>query len=401
MKLFRNLFVITALCLVSLQTADAGWFSWNTVKTEAQAQKEKAQAKAKALKEKAKKRFAQAKTALTKIKGKISKKTGYGDEYKLNQKGTLYAELAANPSKVSLYADFASEIYNAVELTDGKHMDIAEVAEAIGHERLADAGYVVLDTFKRWDDASEQFSGALLYNKTENTILIVFAGTASAADGYYDLAFTRAGRDTLKVIANDDYNVHQGFAKGVIDGFGKFRDSFDNIVDQALCQGDVKVITTGHSLGGAMSLIAADWIAREHIAMYNLGRAFIKDCPQIKVQNISFGAPRSFCKTTAKRVEERLGKANVVRFWNKHDVVPAIVSGGLLNAKHVGTPFMLEDSFWRALPGLSHHSMTGYVAKAGKAFKRYLEHAKAREIVEANFKWASEALEKAKVAPAA
>lgn len=398
MKFLRNLALVSVLCLVSAHTADA--WPWGKKETPTQEQK-----KAQFDLEQAQKFEKQAKKALDELNHKSGnskfKGEGFESDYLLaRHEGTLYADLAKDPSKVSLYGEFASQIYNAIPLTDGKHLDIFEVADAIGLDLLAATGFNVVDTFKRWDGKSEQFSGAMLYNQKENTILVVFAGTATAADGYYDLTFLKHERDDLKVIA-ENYNVHQGFAKGVIDGFQNFKNSFNNIVEEAILQGDVQVITTGHSLGAAMSLIAADWIAREHIAQHNLGRAFIGKLNQVRVGNISFGAPRAFCKKTAVEVEENLGQGNIIRIWNKTDPVPAIVSATLLNAKHVGLNFKIDDTFARnwfsRAPGLADHSMVRYTEKAQGAFERALENAQERATLEAQYKLASEALQKAKL----
>lgn len=395
MKTLRNLAAITLLCLVSVQSADAVGWLWGKKETLTASQKQ-----AQLDLQQAQKHEKQAKKAFELIKHKAkSKGNGYHADYALiKNSDTLYADLAKDPSKVKLYADFASSVYNAVALTDGDHLDVVKVTDIIGEDLLQESGFYVQDVFKRWDHDSEQFSGALLFNQQENTLLVVFAGTASKADGYYDFAFTRhVPETTLNVVPDENYNVHQGFAKAVIDGFGNFKASFDSIVDEALLRGDVKVITTGHSLGGAMSLIAADWIKRE-VAHEDLTSACIGRPNAVKVQNISFGAPRAFAKATAEQVETRLGKGNILRFWNSIDLVPAIVSGKITGSKHIGLNFKIDDSFWRrTIPGLGYHSMTWYADNAQSTFEKAIKAAEHRAAVESQYKLASEAVLRAKI----
>ena len=52
--------------------------------------------------------------------------------------------------------------------------------------------------------------------------------------------------------------------------------------------------------------------------------AYAKNNPMMKnvrVYNISFGAPRFVDSKGAKIIEEKVGKGNIIRFWNARDLV--------------------------------------------------------------------------------
>ncbi|APD50980.1 hypothetical protein AUF42_02770 [Francisella hispaniensis FSC454] len=63
-----------------------------------------------------------------------------------------------------------------------------------------------------------------------------------------------------------------------------------------------------------------------------------------EVYNISFGAPRFVDSKGAKIIEEKVGKGNIIRFWNARDLVPSIMLDSL-NSEHVGIDIPLKDRF--------------------------------------------------------
>lgn len=89
-----------------------------------------------------------------------------------------------------------------------------------------------------------------------------------------------------------------------------------------------------------------------------------------KVYNISFSAPRFVDSKGAKIIEEKIGKGNIIRFWNARNLVPSIMLGSL-NSKHVGIDIPLKDRFsheWYKLI-LTHYSLCNVI---GTSLKKVL-----------------------------
>lgn len=297
--------------------------------------------------------------------GRVS---GFAPRYQLDQHpGTFYTHLAKHPDEVNLYAGLCYDIYAGLRLTHGKHMDVTEVQKAIGLQKLGKTGYEVIATFQRW----HQFSGALLFNQKLNTLLVAFSGTSTSKDILMDLKFLRYhGRDKYGV-APKDYNVHAGVAQALIDSLDDFTPQFFYAVAKhSLRNKDLRIITMGHSLGGGIALLTADYLARhkKHIELKSNSQN-----NKIVIHTITFGAPRIFSKKTAQEVERRLGKGNVIRFWSSLDPVPALVSAVFTNSRHVGLNFQIRDNFWRyTLPGLGWHRIGWYKERAYACFCRYM-----------------------------
>lgn len=306
--------------------------------------------------------------------GRVS---GFAPHYRLSKyPRSFYEHLSENPWEVNLYADLCHDIYHGLKIKHGRHIDVQEVEKVIGKQKLIKIGYKVVATFQRWN----QFSGALLYNERLNTLLVAFSGTSTLRDVMMDLKFTRYHKADKHGIVPQGYNVHAGVAQALIDSLDDFTPKFFyTLGKKALRKKDLHIITMGHSLGGGIAVLTADYLARHQKLLHRKAHSKHK----IQIQSITFGMPRIFSSQTAKQVEKRLGKGNMIRFWGSLDPIPAVVSAVLTNSRHVGLNFKIQDSLWRyTLPGLGWHRMGWYAKRAQKAFCKYVWESQHRLDVE-------------------
>lgn len=307
--------------------------------------------------------------------------SGFSPRYRLEEHPhSFYTHLARHPDEISLYADLCQAIYEGRKLDPGKLMDIKSARKAIGEEKLQKIGYDVVATFKRW----QQFSGALLYNQKINTLLVVFSGTSTSKDVLMDLKFLSYHTPDRHGVVPCNYNVHEGVAQALIDSLDDFTPKFFYALGKrATKKGKLTIITMGHSLGGGIALLTADYIARSKNLIQKRSH---RTQNQILIQSITFGMPRIFSRKTAREVEERLGKGNIIRFWSSLDPIPAIVSALLTGSRHVGLNFRIQDSLWRStIPFLGSHKMAWYSSRAEHAFSQYMWERQHRLQVEQQF----------------
>ncbi|GAA2629563.1 lipase family protein [Actinomadura fulvescens] len=99
--------------------------------------------------------------------------------------------------------------------------------------------------------------------------------------------------------------VHLGFHQALQEVWPKLRDSIDTLRDR-----DQSLWFTGHSLGGALAMLAA---ARLHF-----------EKPSLLADGVyTFGQPRTCDPTLASAYDKAL-KDRVFRFVNSHDIVPQL-----------------------------------------------------------------------------
>ena len=193
-------------------------------------------------------------------------------------------------------------------------------------------------------------------------------------DWFKNLQYWGAQGDPLHGIGKG-LNVHTGVMKVVKEGLnGVIRDISKMIKSSNIPK---KITTTGHSLAGGLSTLFAHYIKTSLLSE--------DDNDKTQVRNINFASLRIVDEESALKMENDLGKGNILRFWNKWDLVPAITPG-FLNSKHVGLDFMIQDSLWREIykPIINWHSMTFYYNHAGNTYEKISKEALERENVETN-----------------
>jgi hypothetical protein len=183
----------------------------------------------------------------------------------------------------------------------------------------------------------------VLITETSNRILIAFRGSESIQDWIEDSKFVRRNWNGI--------SVHEGFSDALEEVFPQLH---DYLVKQTR-----PIIFCGHSLGGALAILAA-WYARRNgsiiEAVYTFGQPRVGD--------------HSF-----KNSYFYLGLSSLTwRVVNDSDIVPRL-PGLLIGYRDVGNmallngKIILNPSFWKSLRFglcLTDHECDNYIAKLNR-----------------------------------
>ncbi len=169
-------------------------------------------------------------------------------------------------------------------------------------------------------------------------IFIAIKGTASLYDALTDL---NAGVRS----SHTGFPVHQGFYS-----------AFDSIVFELRqflsgLQGVSAVHCIGHSLGGAIATLAADWI--------KANSAFSA------VKLYTFGSPRVGLEHFAAKCTSRIGAQNIYRAYHRTDPVPMVPTWPFFHTPNTETGYLI-DSPVSAIPW-KYHLMEYYINSAKSA----------------------------------
>lgn len=164
----------------------------------------------------------------------------------------------------------------------------------------------------------------------QHDALVVIRGTASGWDGITDI---HAGR----VSPHNGIVVHSGFSKAFnsLDIENQFLRLFQGRNPQ-------RVHCVGHSLGGAVATLVADWAARK----------------SMNAKLYSFGCPRVGHERFAKDITMRIKPHNIFRVYHGSDVVPMIPVWPFIHAPSHGTSCYIDYS---TMNPIKAHSMKNYL----------------------------------------
>lgn len=133
----------------------------------------------------------------------------------------------------------------------------------------------------------------------KNTLVIVFPGSNDPSDWLQNVNFYSGGAETA--------GIHQGFA-------GAFADNRERVKEVAQDPAVDQIWITGHSMGGALAVICAEYLSKDEELDGKLKGVF------------SFAQPMVARTEYAKLLSDRLGDRHV-HFINEHDVVPRLAPG--------------------------------------------------------------------------
>ncbi|WP_193165766.1 lipase family protein [Microbulbifer hainanensis] len=191
-------------------------------------------------------------------------------------------------------------------------------------------------------------TGALVFLKSEHTMgvaayginnfkghaIVVLKGTASGYDALTDL---NAG---LKSFYTGGA-VHQGFYytfSSFLPQLTKFADNLPTEVHSIHC--------IGHSLGGALATLAADWLASRTGKTAKL---------------YTFGSPRVGLDFFATACRKRLREENIFRTYHQHDPVPMVPTWPFIHVPDGGIgDFQIPSP--NSMNPIQHHKMGNYVS---------------------------------------
>lgn len=137
------------------------------------------------------------------------------------------------------------------------------------------------------------------------------------------------------------------YAQPVHDGFSTaFKSMLPKVQDFVSGLGhDIKAVhCIGHSLGGALATICAEWL---------------KSSTKISPYLYSFGSPRVGFHGFADKCTKNIGAQNIFRAYHKTDIVPCIPFWPFVHTPNAGVDYFLPSP--GMVPAAKYHDMDEYI----------------------------------------
>jgi triacylglycerol lipase len=169
--------------------------------------------------------------------------------------------------------------------------------------------------------------------KLEGHVFILFRGTQYLADWLTNLNLTLS-RSSMAQPVHDGFNI----------AFKSMKPKLKTFMG-GLDMSKVKEIhCVGHSLGGALASLCAEWIKNSYSKTPNL---------------YSFGSPRVGLIGFADLITKRVGAENIYRAYHKTDIVPYIPIWPFTHIPSIGDTYYLPSP--GVIPGAKYHDMEEYI----------------------------------------
>jgi pimeloyl-ACP methyl ester carboxylesterase len=168
----------------------------------------------------------------------------------------------------------------------------------------------------------------------QNDLFLIFRGTTTANNKADFVTDARIGISTSKT----GLPVHIGFNHT----FNSMLPDIRKFVLEARSSGTIHCI--GHSLGGAVASLAADWISKNTL---NIARLY------------SFGAPRVGTDWFVKSTTSSIGSSNMYRVYHRTDPVPMVALYPYMQAPYQHTGHFIYSA--EPLTSGAAHMMAKYV----------------------------------------
>lgn len=167
---------------------------------------------------------------------------------------------------------------------------------------------------------------------------ILYVGTTDLYDAITDL-------NTGVKTSHTGAPVHQGFYYAFDSTLSEVREFVSQL------QGIHLIHCVGHSLGGALAALAADWIRSNNTSL------------QVKLY--TFGSPRVGLEMFAKTATSRLSPHNIYRVFHTTDPVPMVPTWPFFHTPTKGADYLIHSPLG-AVPW-EYHKMRHYLKSAEKA----------------------------------
>tara|TARA_B100000925_G_C21991764_1_gene467175 strand:+ start:1150 stop:2001 length:852 start_codon:yes stop_codon:yes gene_type:complete len=178
------------------------------------------------------------------------------------------------------------------------------------------------------DNSNSDLQCAITKSETKKRITLVFRGSESLSDWYYDLSIFKTYLKKEKVY------VHSGFYKQLT--IDNEYDKILNIIKEQLkLHPDYEFFVTGHSLGGALCTLCGFLLAHE--------------IPN-KVHVVSFASPRVGDSKWRKAFDKKENLKHH-RVTNRRDIV---TSAPMAWFKHVGDNIRVKDDCFKWFPDYTY-----------------------------------------------
>ncbi|PAV15548.1 voltage-gated potassium channel [Pyrrhoderma noxium] len=160
---------------------------------------------------------------------------------------------------------------------------------------------------KSFDESSTNTQGYVARDDDRQEIIVAFRGSIQLQDFVTDLEFALVDYSSPGVSDTGGVQVHQGF----LTAFNSVADIVLNIVsDQISTHPSYSLVSTGHSLGGALASLG--------------GVSLAANFPDASLRMFTFGQPRTGNAAYATLAENLVGINNIYRGTETYDGVPTI-----------------------------------------------------------------------------
>ncbi|EJD04681.1 alpha/beta-hydrolase [Fomitiporia mediterranea MF3/22] len=165
-------------------------------------------------------------------------------------------------------------------------------------------GTTLVTTFS---DIGTDTQGYVTRDDERKEIIAAFRGSTDLQDFVTDLTFALADFSSPGVTGTDGVKVHLGF----MDAYNSVADTvISTVSDQLKAHPDYSLISTGHSLGGALASLG--------------GVSLAANFPDTPLRVFTFGQPRTGNPAYATLAENLIGVSNLFRGTETYDGVPTI-----------------------------------------------------------------------------
>jgi len=204
----------------------------------------------------------------------------------------------------------SSHHIESLHMSETRKEALLDIAKNNPHGRL----------YKFISDDETDIQVGITINHAEKRVCIVFRGSESLKDWYYDFQVT-------KTLLTEGIKVHSGFYNQLHNT--KVHEELVNHVKVILAEyPEYDIYCTGHSLGGALCTLFGYLLSFE-----------LED----KITVVSFASPRVGNPAWKKSFEERPNLKHY-RFTNNHDIITAFP---MYNYKHVGIDIHLYENSYK------------------------------------------------------
>lgn len=241
-------------------------------------------------------------------------------------------------------------------------MNILEPSEAVS---IADTIYDVIteqdfsEVFKQNIKDKFQIENGRRFEGVAGAMLLRYKsgfGVIAKGKGEFEgdvLLAIRGTDDFVKDLLLTDLNIGvQPTSTGmtVHAGFNKVFNSFKKDIERYFEQNNARrVHCVGHSLGGGLATLAADWLSHNKIAQPVL---------------YTFGSPRVGGSNFTQRLTSRIGAGNIYRVYHKTDIVSMIPLWPFTHVPQPGNDCFIDSS---GIPGVTFHKMAAYDNSVSKS----------------------------------
>lgn len=188
---------------------------------------------------------------------------------------------------------------------------------------------------------STAFGCVLLGNGTRNKgeAYIVFRGTKLLADWLSNFNIAPA-RSSVGYLVHDGFNT----------AFNSMKPQLDDLVKAAKKQGAKTFHCVGHSLGGALATLCANWLQSS-----------------VSTYLYTYGSPRVGLFDFSEYLTNQMTTKRIYRVFHKTDVVPKIPTWPYVHIPQAGMDYWLYSP--GLLPGAKYHDMEEYCSSVkGKSW---------------------------------